>query len=358
MHRRYPLLVALTLLAVAIGAWDGLRVMHNSGLPFAVTAAGTRAVRVEPLRDIGLPPGLQAGETIDLRTQPFATRAAILASLTEGSVRPGEHLALHVERGGRPAAIAFTTRRLGAVPELRLASWLGVLWAALICLTALITLWRGKDWGAWGISLWAIAFEAGLALTLAPAAGAGIVAVGVASPFLYLIARVGFYLMAESIAAPALTARTRRVLRAAFAVLLLAGMGYEIAAPLSLVFHALLVPQLIATVWALPYLLATAMLLLGYRRADARHRQRLHWTFWSSLVFVVGIQFSNVPLLGYPLSFVVEIGAYAVSMTGLLNVKMPRPMLRPPMRVAANTVKRPAPTKTAVTLATLLAPSA
>lgn len=318
MQRRYPLLVLLSLLAVAIGVWDGVRVMHASGLPFAVEPVTVHTLRIEPLRDLPLPVGLKAGDIIETQAQSFAVRAAMLATLSEGHFQPGVNMTLVVNRDGRQVPVPFATRTLDNVPQLRIASYLGVLWAALICLTALIALWRGKNWGAWGISLWGIAFEAGIALEIAPVAGAGSLIVAVASPFLFMLARVGFYMMAESIAGPALTSAVRRRLRWTFVTFLLAGLAYEVVSPLMFVFHAVLIPQMIATIWALPYLLAAVMLLFGYRGADAQHRQRLRWTFWSSLVFVFGIQLSNVPLLGYPTSFVVKVAAYAVSMTGLL----------------------------------------
>jgi hypothetical protein len=105
--------------------------------------------------------------------------------------------------------------------------------------------------------------------------------------------------MAEAIAARALAAPTRRLLRWCFVVFLLLGFAYEVAFPLLFVVHAVVLPQGIATLWAVPYLLAAAALLFGYRRADAELRQRLRWMFWSALVFTVGIQLSNVPVLGW-----------------------------------------------------------
>jgi hypothetical protein len=318
MQRRYPLLALLSLLAVALAVWDGVRVMNPSGLPFAVEPVSARTVRIQPLHDIPLPAGVSPGEIIETQAQTFAVRSAMLAALSEGHVRAGVAMSLTVNRDGQPAAVPFTTRKLGQVPELRVASYLGVPWAALICLTVLIALWRGKDWAAWGISLWGIAFAAGIGLAIAPLAGAGLLIGAVVSAFLFMLARVGFYIMAESIAGPALTPATRKLLRGAFVVSLLAGLVYEVLSPLMFVFHGFLIPQVVATIWALPYLLAAAMLLLGYRQAEPQHRQRLRWIFWSSLVFVCGIQLSNVPLLGYPTSFVAKVAAYAVSMTGIL----------------------------------------
>jgi hypothetical protein len=318
MQRRYPILVLLSLLAVALAVWDGVRVMNASGLPFAVEPEGMRTVRIEPLHDIALPAGLSAGEIVETQAQTFAVRSAMLAALSEGHVQAGVTMSLMVNRDGRLAAVPFTTRKLDNVRELRVASYLGLLWAALICLTVLIALWRGNNWGTWGISLWGIAFEAGVGLEIAPVAGVGLLIVAVAAPFLFMLARIGFYMMAESIAGPALAPATRRLLRWAFVGFLLAGLAYEVVSPLLFVFHALLIPQMVATIWALPYLLAAAMLLIGYRHADVQHRQRLRWMFWSTLVFVCGIQLSNVPLLGHPTSFMVKVAAYAVSMTGLL----------------------------------------
>lgn len=318
MQNRYPLLVLLSVFIVVLTVWVGIRAMRASGLPFAVETSSARTLRVEALRGIPLPEGLHAGETVELRAQSFAVRNALLASLAESATGAGLTMDLVVDRAGRRVEVPFTTRPLAAVSELRLAYYLAVLWAALLGLTALVTLWRGRDWGAWGIALWATAFQGGVALTAAPLSGMALLVVAVASPFLFLLARVGFYVMAETIAAPALPAPTRRVLRGCFVVFLLLGFAYEVASPVLFVVHAVILPQGIATVWALPYLLAAAVLLFGYRRADAALRPRLRWMFWSALVFTIGIQFSNVPLFGYPGSIVTKIVAYAVAMAGLL----------------------------------------
>jgi hypothetical protein len=318
MQNRYPLLVVLSVLIVALTVWVGLRALWASGLPFAVERSSAHTLRAEALRGIPLPQGLHAGTVIDVRAQGFEARNALLASLAEGETGAGLTIDLLVDRAGRRVAVPFTTRPLAAVPELRLAYYLAVLWAALLGLTALVTLWRGRDWGAWGIALWATAFQGGVGLTAAPLSGPGLLTAAVAAPFLFLLARVGFYIMAEAIAARALAAPTRRLLRWCFVVFLLLGFAYEVAFPLLFVVHAVVLPQGIATLWAVPYLLAAAALLFGYRRADAELRQRLRWMFWSALVFTVGIQLSNVPVLGYPASIVVKIATYAVGIAGLL----------------------------------------
>ena len=318
MQNRYPLRVLLSICIVALTIWVGVRALWASGLPFAVERSSVGTLRVEALRGIPLPEGLHVGTVIELRAQSFAARNALLASLAESETGAGLTIDLVVDRAGRSVAVPFTTRLLAAVPELRLAYYLAVLWAALLGLTALVTLWRGRDWGAWGIALWAIAFQGGVGLTASPLSGAGLLTVALCAPFLFLLARVGFYIMAETIAAPALAAPTRRLLRWCFAVFLLLGFAYEVAFTLLFVLHAVVLPQGIATVWAIPYLVAAAALLFGYRRADAALRQRLRWMFWSALVFTVGIQFSNVPLIGYPASIVVKIATYALGIAGLL----------------------------------------
>ena len=318
MNRRYPLLVLLSLLAVGLAAATCVFAMLPTGLPFALENAGSHSVRIEALHGVDLPRGLEAGDLVVLQEQNLAVRTAILASGLADNLPAGIPMQLVVLRQGKQVTVSFATRPLGRVPELRLLGALQLIFATLVALTVLITLWRGKDWGAWGISFWGIAFLAGQAIGWLPVSGWWPLATALLATLLFLVARIGFYIMAEAIAGPALTPRLRWFLRALFVLFCLAGLGYEFSYPPLLVFKGLIVPSLLATVWALPYLLATAILLLGSHQADPARRQRLRWMFWSALVFTVGIQFSNVPMIGPIDSALVNLGAFVVAIAGLL----------------------------------------
>ncbi|MGH8428275.1 MAG: GAF domain-containing protein [Gammaproteobacteria bacterium] len=317
MQRRYPILVLLSLLAVGLAVTITV-FMSPTGLPFAWEMVDTHTVSVIPVKGVAFPAGLVAGDIVKLPEQSPAVRNAFVASYQDDNVRAGLPMTLVVEREGTRVTVPFIIDRLNHVPQFWVSALLSTIFAWLVALTVLITLWRGRDWGAWGISLWGIAFLAGLTFADIPVTGWGPLATIMDSAFMYMVARIGFYVMAETIAGPALKPRGRWTLRLLFALFLLAGLAYEMAYPPLLVFAGRLVSQHIATLWALPYLLATIMLLVGYRRADAARRQRLRWMFWSALILTVGIEFSNVPLIGTINSQLVNLGAFVIAIAGLL----------------------------------------
>ncbi|MGH8225117.1 MAG: GAF domain-containing protein, partial [Gammaproteobacteria bacterium] len=179
-------------------------------------------------------------------------------------------------------------------------------------------LWRGRDRTAWGIAAWAIAFQFGMACVEVPSFDQLAFGLGFASQIGFLLARIGFFVMADAIAAPALGPRTRRLFRYVFVASLVLGYAYELVYTLLLVYDATLIPQIAASIWVLPYAIATVMLLAAHHGAAPAARPRLRWMFWSAVVLVFGIYLSNVPLFGYPGSLLIEILAYIIAFIGLL----------------------------------------
>ncbi|HEX5463651.1 MAG TPA: GAF domain-containing protein [Burkholderiales bacterium] len=318
MHRRYPLLVLLSLFVVAVTAWNCSMELRFSGVPFALEPVNPRVARITPLHHMPLPPGLHPGDRVEYARQAPTTRMTLFAVVEEASVRPGHILPLIITHAdGHRTRVDVASRGLHEVPALRLSIYLDVAWFVLMCLITLMTLWRGHDRAAWGIAAWAIAFLCGGALTKAPVFGGLAFGLGLASQIFYLLARVGFFVMADAIAASALGAKTRRAMRSAFVLWLVLGYAYELSSALLLVFSATLIPQIASIIWVLPYAVAAAMLLTAYHGAAADLRPRLRWMFWSSAVLVFGILLSNVPLFGYPVSYLVEILAYLIAFAGL-----------------------------------------
>lgn len=277
-------------------------------------------VRIEPVKGGRLPPGLLPGDILKLQDQSPVVRLAFATSIVGTTGRAGAPLKLVIDRHGSRVTISTTFYRVqDHVAQIWLSSLLRT-FTVLLMAIALITLWGGRDWGAWGISLWSIAFLAGLLLRNAPVAGWGLYATMIAAMCMLLAARIGFYVMAETIVGPALTPQLRRTLRLLFVLCLLPGFAFETGYPLLLVFAGRLVSRNIATVWMLPYLFATAMILLGYRYADAARRPRLRWMFWSALILTIAILVAdvNLPALGAVNSGIVSICGFVVAVSGLL----------------------------------------
>lgn len=319
MHRRYPLLVLLSLFVVAVTVWNCATELSYSGVPFALRPINSQVARVSRLHDMPLPAGLHQSDRVEFARQALTTRMTLLAVVEEANIRLGHTLPLIVTHAdGHHTLVGVATRALNAVPTLRVSIYLGFAWYVLVCVISLMTLWRGRARAAWGIAAWAIAFQCGRAFTQAPAVDQFVFGFGLASQICFLLARIGFFVMADSVAAPALGARARRSLRYAFALSLVLGYAYDLSFALLLVFGAVLIPQIISVIWVLPYAIATAMLLAAYRGSAADARPRLRWMFWSGVVLVIGILLSNEPLFGYPASYLIEVLAYIIAFAGLL----------------------------------------
>jgi hypothetical protein len=318
MHRRYSLLALLSLFIVAVTAWNCSMKLRFSGVPFALEPVSSHAARIIPLHKLPLPPGLHPGDRVEYARQALSTRMTLFAVTEEAHVEAGHILPLVITHAdGHHTQVNVASRWLHVVPTLETSIYLDVAWFVLMCLITLMTLWRGRDRAAWGIAIWAIAFLCGGALTNAPAFGGLALGLGLVSQLCFLAARIGFFMMADTTAAPALGAGSRRTMRLAFVLSLVLGYAYELSSALLLVFGAVLIPQIISVIWTLPYAIAALTLLAAHHSAAPSGRPRLRWMFWSSAVLVFGILLSNVPLFGYPASFLVEMLAYLVAFAGL-----------------------------------------
>ena len=303
MHRRYGLLVLLSVVVVAASVYAGWMVFQPTPqLPFTVRWGNARQARIEPIPGL-TPATLHAGDRLDLAAQSRATRIALVAS--EGTSLPAAaSYALRIQRGAAQVSVnvGAVDGNTGALASW--GDWLPVYSLILFAGIALLALWRGHDRAAWGMALWAMA-QGPLAYACAyitPGSN------GLALLGLYgfsLAARIGFYVMAESIAGSALGPRQRRLWRISFALVLGAATITQLGGRIAVVAGAwagLMQPAL-GLLLPASYLVPIALLAASHRHADARQRLRLRWLLWGSVVFVTGVVFANVPL---PLSLVVS----------------------------------------------------
>lgn len=181
------------------------------------------------------------------------------------------------------------------------ADWLTLYSLLLYAGLALLALWRGHDRAAWGLALWAMA-EVPLALTsgsIRTAHDTGLTLLGLlGNAGFSLLARIGFYVMAESIAGHALSPRQRLLWRGLFALVLGAATITFLGGPIAVVAvgWAGLMQVLHGLLPLASYLVPVALLAASHRHADAHQRQRLRWLLWGSVVFVTGLVFANGPL--------------------------------------------------------------
>ena len=315
MQRRYGLLILLSALIVLAGAYRDFKVFHKSGLPFSVQVIDVHTGIIEPVAGIPLPVTLHAGDRIDLAAQPRSTRIAIIANIPKG--RTYEFVTGH---GSAHVSLPVTSVSWNAAQGFRATPWAGLCFTALLSMIALLALWLGRDRAAAGLTLWNIANLTSLAT--GAVASDGMVGLGLVLGewAIFLLARVGFYVMAESMAGPAITPRAKTWWRASFLLLLGLGAIQSLVGPLAFVatgWAELLRP---AYGFALTssYLVPVALLFVSYRRAEVTQRLRLRWMLGSSAVFVAGVFIGNTLILGGSASLNTAQFMFTIALVGFL----------------------------------------
>ncbi len=322
MTRSFMLRLLVTVLVVMGGAYLVYTSSRSSGLPFNLTITDSRTAVVSPFGGNPLPAGMQAGDHVDLPAlDPAARAAAIQSAVFMSGVQPlGASYDFVLLRDGARLTVPVAATEIDSN---RGSVWVGWLTRCLTFLTALIGLlvmWRGRDWAAAGLAIWALAQMAANAIGHLPAAGTPALLMILLPGLLFLCARLGFYVMAEAMIGSGLAPRARVAFRAAFALLLLVGALHRPGA--SLIY--------VATGWAgllgpgygllltLSYFPPVAMLAAAYRHADVEQRLRLRWMLWGSGAFLVGIITVDTAAIGAIPSLVSGFCLYVFAMLGIL----------------------------------------
>ena len=315
MQRRFGLLILLSALIVLADAYGGFWSFRSSGLPFSVQFINAHTGVVEPLPGIPLPVNLHAGERIDLAAQPRWTRIAMVANIPEGRT-----YAFVLGQSHAHVSVPVTSVSWSDTPGSRATPWAGICFTTLLSIIALLAVWRGRDRAAAGLALWTIALGVADAAHFVPSDGMVALGLLLGAWIASLFARVGFYVMAESMAGDSITPRAKAWWRASFLLLLGAGCTQALGGPLAFV----------ATGWAellrpaygfaltTSYLVPVTLLFVSYRHADATQRLRLRWMLGSSAVFVAGVFLNDTPILSESASLIATILVFLIAMTGFL----------------------------------------
>ncbi len=301
MPRRYGLLVLLTVFVVIVCAYSSFMVFQPSGPPFSVNLVDAHTAVIEPIPGIPLPQALKAGDQIDLAATPRSARIAFAIIYYGGTLPPGRTYEFVIRRGGTAITVPVTNVDISIGFGMRWSEWAFFGFFVLLSGIALLALWRGRDRAAADLALWAIALLAGLACQAVPLDGMPGLSLLLGGLILVLFARVGFYMLAESMVGTTLTPRSRALWRGSFLLLLGVGIVQAMGGPLVFVatgWAELLRPQY-GVAWIASYLAPVALLFVSYRHAELVQRLRLRWMLWSSVVFVAGIFLANSPILGF-----------------------------------------------------------
>ena len=321
MTRRNGLLILVTTGIVLMAAYLGLMAFNVSGLPLAVRVESAHRGVLLPVPGLPLPAGLHAGDAIDLAAQSPSTRIAIAQLHSNGQELPlGQRYTVTIRRGTVSTPVPVTSMSWNAARDLGLIAWLRVFQGLFSGAIALIAVWRGRDRAAAGLALFTIALLAALAATTTPSQGAAGLAALLVAWTLFLLARTGFYIMAESMVGAALGPRGYFWWRAGFYLLLFAASVIALGGPLLYVttgWAELLRPGYGLVVTA-SYLVPAALLFVIYHRSEAAQRLRLRWMMWGGAVFVVGIALSNTQILAPTVTQAATAFTVAVALAGFL----------------------------------------
>ncbi len=321
MHLRYGLLILLTVAVVLAVTYAGVRIFQPSAMPFSVNVVNSHAAVIVPIPGVPLPKALRPGDRVDLAATPRSTRIAISRFVQfDDNLPVGRTYEFAIRRGQANVMVPVTTVDTSTGTGALWSEWAFLCFVVLLGGIALLASWRGRDRAAAGLALWAIAFVVGLPGGSASLDGRLGLSVQLGVDVLYLLARVGFYVMVESMAGTALTPRTRTLWRASFLLLLGAGVAVTLGGPLVFVAYgwAEFMRSQYGFVLTASYLVPVALLFANYRHADGAQRLRLRWMLWSSVVFVTSVFLNNTPLLGFLASDITNTLMLPIAMAGFL----------------------------------------
>ena len=336
MSRRYPLLIVLTLLVVLACAYSTYMAFQFSGLPFNGVLVNSRTAVVKPISGIPLPPGMQAGDQIDLPASSPAARSVLLPDMLDvGTVTEGRTYDFAINKDGKFVTLPVTSVNLAAGKGVWLNAWAISWFSMAISVIALLLLWRGRDRAARGMALWAVGTLIGFTFSETHGNDVTVSALIHAANICWLLSRAGFYVTIESMLGGALTLRRRTLFRWIFVLVLLAGVVQQLGGVLIFVasgWGELLRPAY-GLIFTASYVVPVIMLFISYGTADAAQRLRLRWIVWSSAILLIAVGISNtpVPLLGpiatnissRALALVTSVGfLYAVLRHRVVNVSV------------------------------------
>lgn len=303
MSHRNLLLLALSGLMTLALIFSGYMTFKPAGLPLVVKVDSARTLVIQPRLDIALAPGIQAGDRLELAAQSQAVRVmlGIILANNYATLPAGKTYEFVITRNGSQITAPVTSVDWFASKAVRWIMGLGLAFVICLFAIALLVLWRGRDRAAGGIAIWAIAIIFGHTFDTVPFDAM----IGLALTWLawgcYLVARIGFYVMIESMIETALTPLSKLIWRSGFLLTLCALVLLEFGGSAMLVFAgwAGFLRSYLAIILTASYILPIIMLLVSYHGAHTELRVRLRWMLWGSIVFVMGIYVSNHNAFGF-----------------------------------------------------------
>lgn len=159
MHRRYGVLILLTVAVVLAVTYAGVRIFQPSGMPFSINVVNSHTAVIVPIPGIPLPKAIEPGDRVDLAATPRSTRIAISRFVQfDDNLPVGRTYEFAIRRGQANVMVPVTTVDTSTGTGALWSEWAFLCFVVLLGGIALLASWRGRDRAAAGLALWAIAF--------------------------------------------------------------------------------------------------------------------------------------------------------------------------------------------------------
>lgn len=322
MMRHRAVLVSVTLVIIAILAFNVYEAFHLGSLPFTPRFVDAHTAVVEPLSGAPLPQGLQVGDQIDIPSLDTSARAALFAGGAQDSnMARGVTYQFAIRHGTNITMIPITTGMQPLTPLKRLSiMWIWVYMEIVLSIVTLLALWKGQDRAARFLVLWGIAYIIGGSMIRAPLSELALYQANIVEYLLFFVGRFALYGVAESLAGNALSATIRMTFRIALALTLVAGLTVVLGGAWLLVYRgsAAWIDPALTWLIAAPYMVTAATLFIAVYRASRVQKIRIQWMLWSLVPFFVSVLARDISVLGYVGTFALNSAGVSLGISGFL----------------------------------------
>ncbi|MDE2139510.1 MAG: hypothetical protein KGJ17_03315, partial [Gammaproteobacteria bacterium] len=195
----------ITILLLAGGIWTTWGSFNAHNLPFSLSVVDAQTAVVHPNPGIPLPPGIQAGDRVNLQALGQSTRAAIAIYDMQGTLPASRTYPFVIQRGVMRVTVSVTTVPVALSQRAFISSWIFLVNNLLLSILGLLVLWRGRNEAAGYMAAWLVLTSIGFAFNYGPGAdgtfGLWMQSLAIAA---YSFGRVVFYLMIETLLGAAL----------------------------------------------------------------------------------------------------------------------------------------------------------
>ncbi|MGH8321558.1 MAG: GAF domain-containing protein [Gammaproteobacteria bacterium] len=318
MQRRNGLLISLSVLLAVAALYNAGTFFISARLPMNIELLDGHTAEISPLPGIPLPAPLQDGDRIEFAALDASARAAMDINFNGRTFPFGHTYVFAVRHNGELLQVPVTTIRTPPSTQWRWLEGLSVFASLMLGAMSLLLLWYGRDRAAHGMALWSMGYVVGIACNAMPFDGTTGVTFLLASYVCFLLARIGFYVMADSLVGTMFSARGRMLYRAVFILLIVLGAAQVFSGTIALFLTGWAEFQLpkytIFFSWV--YIVPIVMLVIGARSAEARQRMRLRWVMWSAVSIMIAVTLNNA----FPISVLVAtIFGYAAFTLGVIG---------------------------------------